>query len=605
MAATDHPTFQTPNISIERRDDGAIIMRSNDELPPYPDSIIEALRRRAAEHPDRILATQLGDDGQRIALTYGEARAQADALAQAFIDRELGPDRPVMVLSGNSLEHLVVSLGAHTAGVPVLPISVAYSLLSTDHARLRAIVEKTAPGLAFADDADSFCAALDAIAPRIDTIVTARGHRSEAQRLDDLLATEPTSAVDERFATVGPDTVTKLLFTSGSTGVPKGVINTNRMMSSNQAAIRYQWPFLREEPPVLLDWLPWSHTFGANHNVNMIVLNGGTLHIDAGRPAPLLFEKTVAALRETQPTIYLAVPASYAMLAPVLEQDRELAEHFFSRMRLLFYGAASLPGELALRLKKLGRDITGDEIPLTSGWGATETAPLVTSSHFPAPELGCIGVPLPGMTLKLAPVGSKFEARVRGPNVTPGYFKQPDLTAAAFDEDGFFRTGDACVLVDENDPSKGVLFDGRIAEDFKLVTGTWVRVGNLRNRLLGLVPLLSNVVIAGQDQEFVTVMGWINDSEARKLLGTDDAVALDDPVLRDNLSSMLAQVNLNEGSASRIQRLLLLAEPPSLDAGEITDKGSINQRVCLDRRADDVALLYADEPDPVLIVPAD
>src|SRR5579884_377472 len=349
--ATHVQTFATPDTQMQRREDGALILSSRHELPPYERSIPAVLRARARAHPERALAAQRDGDDRWGTLSYGEAREKADRLAQAFLDLGLGPERPIMILSGNSVEHLLVSLGAYTAGVPVMPISVAYSLMSADHERIRAIAELTEPGLVFADDAGAFGRALDALAP--DRVLVARGEREGALALDELLQTEPTGAVEDALAHVGPDTTAKLLFTSGSTGVPKGVINTHRMLCSNQAMLQSAWPFLAEEAPVLVDWLPWSHTFGANHNLNLVLFNGGTLYIDDGKPAPPLFPRTLSALREVCPTLYFNVPAGFALLAPALESDHELARRFFSRLRFMFYAGAALPEALAVRLRRI------------------------------------------------------------------------------------------------------------------------------------------------------------------------------------------------------------------------------------------------------------
>jgi feruloyl-CoA synthase len=597
-------TFSAPDTSIERRDDGAIILRSRHRLDAWKASIPAVLRERAAAHPDRPLAAQRdGRDGWHF-LGYGEARAKADALAQALLDLGLGPDRPLMILSGNSIEHLLLSLGAYTAGVPVIPISVAYSLMSADHARITAIAELTKPGLVFADDGGVFSKALDALGSLAGTALVARGDRQGAVRFDELLETRPAAAVDDACAAVGPDTIAKLLFTSGSTGAPKGVINTNRMLCSNQAMLQRIWPFLADEPPVLVDWLPWSHTFGANHNLNLVLFNGGTLYIDDGKPTPPLFGRTLSALKDISPTLYFNVPAGFALLAGALENDRELAHRFFSRLRFMFYAGAALPDALALRLRAIAEQLADHEVPLTSSWGTTETAPAATSAHFRDAVIGCIGVPLAANAIKLAPEADKLEIRVRGPNVTPGYFKRPELTATAFDDEGFYRSGDAVRLVDEHAPNRGLRFDGRISEDFKLLTGTWVTVGPLRTRLLSTARVLTDAVICGHDETYVSALAWVNQAEADTVCGAGSEVALADPRLRRHLAHALAALNDGAGSASRVERLLLLAQPPSLDAGEITDKGYINQRRCLELRAADVARLYEREPDEDVITPA-
>ncbi|HTX11012.1 MAG TPA: feruloyl-CoA synthase [Solirubrobacteraceae bacterium] len=583
-------TFATPDTEMERRPDGTIILSSRLALPDPEPSISAVLRKRAAQHPDRVLAAvRDGQDGWT-ALTYGEALRKSDALGRAFRDLGLGPEKPVMILSGNSLEHLLVSLGAYVAGAPAMPISVAYSLMSTDHMRIKAIAELTEPGLVFADDAGPFGPALEALTGIVPLTLVARGEREGALRLDELLAREGRPLDGDP----GPDAIAKLLFTSGSTGVPKGVINTHRMLCSNQAMHVAIWPFLRDEPPVMVDWLPWSHTFGGNHNLNMALFHGGTIYIDDGRPAPPLFPRTLAALSDVPPTLYFNVPAGYALLAPALEHDGDLASRFFSRLRYMFYAGAALPDALATRLRKLASQHADHEVPLTSSWGTTETSPTATSMHYLGAPTGCIGVPVPGCTIKLAPVADRFELRASGPNITPGYYREPELTTVTFDEEGFYRSGDAVKLIDEQDPNKGIMFDGRISENFKLLTGTWVAVGSLRTRLLSAARLLSDAAICGQNAEYLAALAWVNQAEARKSLGASEDVPLDDPRLRAHLARALADVNAGAGSASRIERLLLLEKPPSLDAGEITDKGYLNQRRCLECRAAEIARLYAD-----------
>jgi feruloyl-CoA synthase len=597
-------TFAPPCTTAEHRPDGSVLLRSAVALGAHADHLGQELRRRAAATPDALLVTEPAAGGRR-GTTYGEARRTADALGQGLLDHGVSADRPVLVLSGNSLEHLQVTLACYTAGVPVVPASVAYSLQSADHRQLRAMAELVRPGLVVADDAQRFAAALDAVLAVVpDAVaVVARGRRSGAVNLDELAATPPRPALERAHAAITPGTVAKILFTSGSTGTPKGVITTHRMLTSNQQAMRQVWPFLAVEPPVLVDWLPWSHTFGGSHNLGMVLVGGGTLHIDAGRPTPELFEHTVTALRAIAPTVYVNVPAGYSMLVPRLEADEGFARHFLSRLRLLFYAAASLPPALWDRLERLVDRYADHPVPLTSSWGTTETAPAATSAHWAGSRCGCIGVPLPGVTVKLVPVGEKREIRLRGDGVTPGYLHRPDATAAAFDAEGFYRTGDAVVLVDPDDPDQGMLFDGRIAEDFKLSTGTWVSVATVRTRLVSAARVLTDAVIAGHDRDEVTALAWVNAPEARAVCGLDAGaeVPLDHPVLREHLSAALAAAGEGAGSAGRVSRLLLCAEPPDLDAGEITDKGYLNQRVVLERRAGLVERLYADEADPAVI----
>jgi feruloyl-CoA synthase len=600
-------TFARPQIKAEQRPDGSILLSSTVPVGAHADHLGQELRRWAGETPDAILASVPDGANGRRTITFREARRSADALAQALLDLGATPDRPVLLLSGNSLEHLLLTLGCYTAGVPVVPTSVAYSLMSADHHQIRAMVELVSPGVVFAEDAGPFGSALDAVIDAVDdppAVALAAGSRDGAHSLVDLLGAVPGPDVERAFDAITPDSIAKILFTSGSTGAPKGVLTTQRMLTCNQQMMREVWPFLAGEPPVLVDWLPWSHTFGGSHNLNMALTNGGTLHIDAGRPTPAAFGHTIDALRTIAPTVYVNVPAGYAMLVPYLEQDAEFARHFFSRLRLVFYAAAALPQALWDRLERLVELHADHPVPFTSSWGTTETAPAATSAHWGGARCGCIGVPLPGVTLKLVPDGGKREIRIKGSAITPGYLNRPDATAEAFDDEGFYRTGDAVVLVDDADPNQGLMFDGRIAEDFKLTTGTWVSVATVRTGLVSAARVLSDAVIAGHDRDEVTALAWIHPSEARALcgLGPDVEVPLDHPVLRAHLTDTLAAMAAGSGSAGRVARLILCADPPDLDAGEITDKGYINQRVVIERRSDLVERLYAPRPDADVIV---
>ncbi|PRY50158.1 trans-feruloyl-CoA synthase [Geodermatophilus tzadiensis] len=588
-------TFAAPRIESERLPDGRLLLRSTEPLAEHPVSVVHEFRRHAEEHPERLLAAERGADGEWARLSWGEARAQADRLAQGLLDRGLA-DRPVLVLSGNSRLHLVVALAAMTVGAPVVPTSVAYSLQSADHAKLRAMADLVEPGLVVAEDA-SFAAAVAAVAggrPVLSRDGDVSGSVSVAE-----FGADPTDEVDRRCAALRREDVAKILFTSGSTGSPKGVLNTHGMLMANQQQMRQVWPFLAEEPPVLLDWLPWSHTFGGNHDLHMVLANGGTLWIDDGRPAPALVGRTVRNLADARPTLYLNVPAGYAALLPHLERDPAAARAFLGRLRLGFFAAAALPQQLWDRLEKLAAD-HGATMTMTTSWGLTETAPAATSAHFAITRSDVLGVPLPGVELALVPVGEKTEVRVTGPNVTPGYHRRPDLTAAAFDEHGFFRTGDAVALADPDDPAAGLVFRGRIAEDFKLSTGTFVSVGTLRPQLLSASDgLLTDAVVCGADGDCVTAMVWLHPEHATRV----DADGVPEDSLRAELAATLRRLAARGGGSSQcVERLLVLTEPARLDAGEITDKGYVNQAAVRDRRAGLVALLSADPLPPQVVV---
>ena len=587
-------TFAPPRIAAERQPDGRLLLRSTEPLAEHPVSVVHSFRAHADDHPDRLLvAERVGEDWARS--TWGGFRDLVDRLAQGLLDRGLA-DRPVVVLSGNSRFHLAVLLAAMTVGAPAVPTSVAYSLQSADHAKLRAMVELVDPGLVVAEDA-SFDRAVAAV--RGDRVVLSRdGDVPGSVPLSEFGA-EPTAEVARRCAGLRGEDVAKVLFTSGSTGTPKGVLTTHGMLAANQQQMLQAWPFLAGEPPVLLDWLPWSHTFGGNFCLGMVLTHGGSMWIDDGRPVPALIGRTLRNLADVHPTVYLNVPAGWAALVPHLERDPAAAAAFFDRLRVGFFAAAALPQQLWDRIEELaGR--SGGSMQMTTAWGLTETAPAATAAHFAITRSDVLGVPLPGLELALVPVGEKTEVRVRGANVTPGYHGRPDLTAAAFDEHGFFRTGDAVTLADPADPAAGLLFRGRIAEDFKLMTGTFVSVGTLRPTLLSASQgLLTDAVICGQDGEFVTAMVWLHPDSA----GRVDADGVPDASLRADLVATMERLAAGGAASSqRVERLLVLTEPAQLDAGEITDKGYVNQAAVRDRRADLVAMLTADPPPARVVV---
>ncbi len=606
--------FAVPQLGHERRPDGTMTIRSTRALGPIPRSLGALLERWAAAEPGRVLLAERDPAGAWRRITYGEAARAVNAIAQSLIDRRLGPARPVVILAENGIDHALMMLGAMHVGVPVVPVSTAYARLSQDFERLRYILGLTEPGLIYLDEADRYAKAIETIGlPAGVEIVASRGSLSGGRRvtpLSDLAEVRPTPAVDAAFAEVGPDTLAKILFTSGSTGQPKGVINTQRMLCSNQEMIAAAWTFVNERPPVLVDWLPWSHTFGGNFNINCVLRNGGALYIDEGKPVPALIGRTVANLKEVSPTIYLNVPRGYAMLLDHLEADAELQRNFFARLDLLFYAAAALPRSLWDRLEALSLKVLGRKVPFVSSWGMTETAPSVTIVHYPIDRPGNIGVPGPGIAVKLVPDADKLEIRVKGPNVTPGYFKAPDQTQALFDDDGWLRTGDAVRLAEPGNPAAGLLFDGRVAENFKLTTGTWVNVGMLRPAVIAAgAPVIEDAVITGHDRDEIGLLIFPSLVGLKSLcadLGADAKLEnmVHHPAIKAALVEGLAKHNAQaQGSSMRIARCLILTEPPSIDANEITDKGYLNQRAVLTKRAASVERLHAETAaDDVIVI---
>lgn len=606
-----HVEFLARDIDVEHRPGGVRILRSRIPLKPYERHIPGLLKRWAVERPGHVwLAQRRGSSGDWHKITYAEAGDIVDRLTQALLDMKLPEGRPIAVLSGNSPEHALLTMAAMQARIPIAPISPAYSLGGTDHEKLRYIFNLISPSLVFVLDGPPFERAIKALNLNGIAIVHVERPVPGARNIawTALVETSPGDDVLKSINAIQPKTVAKFLFTSGSTGTPKAVINTQEMMCANVAMIQMARVRGPTEPEmVMLDWLPWNHTMGGNATFNDVLAAGGSLYLDDGRPAPGLFEETLRNLREISPTYYSNVPVGYLALAAALESDDRLARSFFKNLALFMYAGAALPNDLFIRLERLAVRYTGHRITFFSGWGSTETAPGATSTYWEVERVGLIGLPHPGVELKLVPVGSKFEIRVRGVIVTPGYHNQPDLTAKAFDEEGFYRTGDAAHFVDADDPTQGLVFGGRLSEDFKLMSGTFVHAGPLREAIVeATAPLLQHALIAGQDKEYVGLLAWPNLEGCRRIAGAPDGAIQDlvnDPKVIEHLKACLRKHNAAaQGSSFRIKRAMLMTEPPSIDGNEVTDKGYINQRAALERRCDLVARLYADPPGPDVVV---
>ncbi len=599
-----------PEVEAAPLDGGGWLLRSPVALEPYPDHIVACLRRWAAQAPERVFLAERRADGSWRRIGYAAAASASAGIAQALIDASHSPARPIAILSDNGIDFALLMLGAMHVGIPVLPVSPAYSLMSRDFAKLRAVIAHHDPSLIFVDDPAPFEAALAALKPLEARVLTSRG-QGGGPSLAAWAAVAATGEVERRLAGVGPDTVAKILLTSGSTGTSKGVVNTQRMLCANQAMTAQAWPFLRARPPVVVDWLPWSHTFGGNFDFNLVLYHGGTFVIDDGRPVAGRFDRTLANLRAHSPTIYLNVPRGYDMLIPALEADEALRDALFRDLDLLFFAGAALPHNLRRRLEALSVAALGARLPISTSLGATETGPAATCMTWDSDVWGNIGVPLPGCEMKLVPNGDKFEARFKGPHVTPGYYREPDLTASMFDADGFFGIGDAARFLDPQDPAKGLLFDGRVAENFKLTTGTWVHAGTLRLAAIeAAAPAVQDAVVTGRDRREVGLLAFPSPAGCRSLCPDapeDEPIdaLIRRPEVRRCVADGLARHNRAQpGSSTAIRRALLTPDPPAIDANEITDKGYINQRAVIERRADLIERIHADPPDPdVLPIP--
>jgi feruloyl-CoA synthase len=598
--------FLSRDIRVDRRGDGTILLQSNHALKPYERHVPAFLAKWAREAPDRVwLAQRRGPEREWLKVTYADSKRQVDAVTQALLDRGFGPDKAVMILSSNSIEFALLTMAAMQARAPLAPVSPAYSVMSQDHAKLRYVFDLVKPGMVFVQNGEIYARALAALDLEGVLLVHVDKAPPQMQSLpwSELVATRPTNAVARSIEQIDAKTVGKFLFTSGSTGMPKAVINTQEMMCANLGMSQMARTRKASDPPaVMLDWLPWNHTMGGNATFQGNLAEGGTTYIDDGKPLPGLFEETLRNLREISPTYFANVPAGYAMLATALEKDEGLAQRFFKNLNSLAYGGATLPSDLYERMEVLAVKHTGYRLPFVTGWGSTETAPTATTVHWASERVGLIGLPFPGVQLKMVPTGEegRYELRLKSVIVTPGYYKQPELMARMFDEEGFYQIGDAGRFVDPTDPSQGLVFDGRVVEDFKLMSGTFVLVGTLRTTAIAAAsPVLQDAVICGQDREYVGLLGFPNLAACRRLADDEGAKLpaaelLAHPAVVGALRAGLARMNAEgKGSSMRVRRAILMAEPPSVDGHEITDKGYINQRATLERRRALVDKLYA------------
>ena len=599
-----------PLVDVTHKADGTIYVRSRHPLGAMKRSLAHLLEEKAALYPERSFIAERtplpnGETGDWRFITYGEMNAQADAVAQALLDRGMGPEAPLLILSGNSIRHAVMMLGAMKARVPVAPVSVAYSLMSADHSKLRHVHATVQPRMIFAEQGPLYARALASIAgegAEIVTVLPVPG-RDDVTSYESLISTAAGEAVAASVEKIHHGTIAKYLFTSGSTGMPKGVLQTHGMMCAVVAAteaLREDAPE-PDEVPQSLEWMLWNHISAGNISFNSNLNAGGTIYLDAGKPLPGLFQETIRNLREIAPLVFGSAPIAFAWLADAMEKDDALRDHFFSKLRYVGYGGATLSQDIYERFQKLAIAAMGMRIPLTTMYGATETQG-VTVVHWITERVGLIGLPLPGITLKLVPNGAKLEVRVKGPTVTPGYLKRPDLTAAAFDDEDFYCLGDAARFFDERAPENGLVFDGRVTEDFKLDSGTWVSVGTLRAQAVAAAsPLLQDCVVCGHDKAFVALLAWPNLGAAKDIAAESHRTTPDElinaPRVREFLRARFAAHNAQaSGTSSKIKRVLLMSEPPSIDGHEITDKGYINQRATLERRHKLVELLYAPTP---------
>ena len=603
--------FGPEAVNVRHAEDGTTYVQAVQPLEAYPQRLTDRLIHWARATPGRTFIAKRDASANWRRISYAQAFDASRRIGQALLDRKLSAHRPVAILSENDLEHAMLALACQYAGVPYAPISPAYSLVSQDYDKLRHVLDILTPGLVFASNGERYAKAIRATLPDgVELVVTDAPPAGRPSALFSALeATRPTPAIDAAQAMTGPDTIAKFLFTSGSTKLPKAVINTQRMMCANMQSVQQCWPFLAEEPPVLVDWLPWNHTFGGNKNFNLTLYHGGTLYVDDGKPTPHGIAETLRNLREIAPTLYFNVPKGWEEIAHAMEADLELRRNFHSRLKLGFCAAAAMPQPIWDKLHALAEAECGERIVMTTGLGMTETAPCALFVTRESARAGDLGTPCPGVEVKLVPVGDKTEVRYRGPSVTPGYWRAPEPTKNAFDEEGYFCSGDAMKWRDPSNPNLGFVFDGRVAEDFKLNTGVWVSVGPLRGKVQHEgAPYVHDAVVTGHDRSEIGLLVTPHIELCRKLAGLDAQATAPEILgaapVRAFFHGMVDRLHAQgTGSANRVMRALVLCEPPSIDRGEITDKGSINQRAVLVHRAQLVEALHAGS-DPAIIHPS-
>lgn len=590
------------DLDIEERitADGTIYVQQRPVLGPLETRITDRLRHWAKVSPDQTyLADRHPSTEDWRTLTYAQVLDSVERISQSLLGMGLSVERPVVILSGNDLEHALLALACIHVGIPYAPISQAYSLVSTDHSKLKDIGALLKPGLVFAANGGAFTKAIAASFDADVPVFTTSNAQDGQFDFDELLSPTTPADINAAHDAVGPDTIAKFLFTSGTTGSPKAVINTNGMVCANQEMIRDCYAFMRDEPPVVLDWSPWNHTAGSNKVFFMVLFNGGTLYIDDGRPTPQDMAKTIRNLRDVAPTWYFNVPKGYDELVEAFAADSALRDNFFSRIKMLMYAGATLAQHTWDDLQRFSIEATQSRVMIASGLGATETAPFALMCTWEVEKAGNIGLPAKGISLKLVPVGDKLEARLKGPNITPGYWQEPELTAEAFDEEGYYNLGDALRYADPDDVSKGFYFDGRTAENFKLSTGTWVGVGAMRAKFVDhFGGLARDVVLTGLNEPFIGGLVLPNVEACRTLSGLSDDASLTEilsskPVMDAFGKSLVSLAATSTGSSTRVNRLILMDIPPSIDKGEVTDKGSLNQRAVLNNRPELVAEIYA------------